>query len=61
MYAECNPCETEVRLIKELLLEALERCHWNQTHAARHLSLTRRALKLKMDRLGLKRPDETSG
>jgi DNA-binding protein Fis len=37
----------------ELLREALERCAWNQTRAAEQLGLTRRLLKLKMDRYGL--------
>jgi DNA-binding NtrC family response regulator len=39
-----------------LLLEALERAGWNQTHAAEQLRITRRALKLRMDRHGLKPP-----
>jgi DNA-binding NtrC family response regulator len=42
---------------RELLLEALERCGWNQTRAAEQLQITRRALKLKMDRHGLQPPD----
>jgi len=41
---------------REILLEALERCGWNQTRAAEQLRITRRALKLKMDRHGLKPP-----
>ena len=41
---------------RELLLEALENAGWNQTRAAEHLRLTRRALKLRMDRLGLEPP-----
>ena len=35
---------------RELLLEALERSGWNQTRAAERLRITRRALKLKIDR-----------
>jgi len=42
---------------RELLLEALENAGWNQTRAAEHLRMTRRALKLRMDRLGLEPPD----
>jgi DNA-binding NtrC family response regulator len=42
--------------VRELLLEALENAGWNQTRAAEHLRLTRRALKLRMDRLGLEPP-----
>jgi DNA-binding NtrC family response regulator len=41
---------------RELLLEALERTGWNQTRTAEQLRITRRALKLKMDRYGLKPP-----
>ena len=39
---------------RDLLLDALERSGWNQTRAAELLRVTRRALKLKMDRHGLK-------
>ena len=35
---------------RNLILEALERADWNQTRAAEQLRITRRALKLKMDR-----------
>ncbi len=41
---------------REILLETLERCSWNQTRAAEQLRITRRALKLKMDRHGLTPP-----
>jgi len=40
---------------RELLREALDLAGWNQTRAASELRITRRALKLKMDRHGLKR------
>jgi DNA-binding NtrC family response regulator len=39
---------------RTLLLEALEDSSWNQTRAAERLGTTRRALKLRIDRLGLK-------
>jgi DNA-binding NtrC family response regulator len=39
---------------RELLQEALERAGWNQTRAADLLRITRRTLKLKMDRHSLK-------
>ena len=39
---------------RELLLEALESTGWNQTRTAEQLRMTRRALKLRMDRLGLR-------
>ncbi len=38
---------------RTLLEEALERASWNQTRTAEQLGITRRALKLKMDRHGL--------
>ena len=41
---------------RTLLLEALEECDWNQTRAAERLGTTRRALKLRIDRLALKPP-----
>jgi DNA-binding NtrC family response regulator len=40
---------------RALLVEALELADWNQTRAAERLKITRRALKLRMDRHGLKR------
>jgi len=40
----------------ELLREALVREGWNQTRAAERLGITRRALKLRMDRYGLGGP-----
>jgi len=42
------------RFETELLREALEACGWNQTRAADRLGTTRRLLKLKMDKYGLK-------
>ena len=38
---------------ESLIREALERHSWNQTRAAEDLRLTRRVLKLKMDRFGI--------
>jgi two-component system, NtrC family, response regulator AtoC len=46
------------RFEADLLLEALEHAGWNQTRAAEALSITRRLLKLKMDRFGLVPPHE---
>jgi DNA-binding NtrC family response regulator len=48
------------RFEADLLLEALERVGWNQTRAAEALSITRRLLKLKMDRFGLVPPQEAA-
>ncbi len=46
--------EVVSRFEREIIRESLERQHWNQTQAAANLGLTRRSLKLKMDRFGLK-------
>ena len=48
--------ETVARFERELLREALERAAWNQTRAAADLGITRRVLKLKMDRFALDSP-----
>jgi transcriptional regulator with PAS, ATPase and Fis domain len=45
------------RFESELLREALEATDWNQTRAADRLGITRRLLKLRMDRCGLVAPD----
>jgi DNA-binding NtrC family response regulator len=45
--------EAVARFETELLREALQRAEWNQTRAAALLGITRRQLKLKMDRYGL--------
>ncbi|UCE85137.1 MAG: sigma-54-dependent Fis family transcriptional regulator [Deltaproteobacteria bacterium] len=44
------------RFERELLQEALEAAGWNQTRTAERLGITRRLLKLKMDRHGLCAP-----
>jgi transcriptional regulator with GAF, ATPase, and Fis domain len=41
---------------RALLQEALEQAGWNQTRAAERLQVTRRSLKLRMDRCGIKPP-----
>jgi DNA-binding NtrC family response regulator len=48
--------QATARFERELLREALEAAHWNQTRAAEQLGITRRALKLKMDRHRLSSP-----
>ncbi len=45
--------EAVSRFERQLLREALERHDWNQTRASAELGITRRVLKLKMDRFGL--------
>jgi DNA-binding NtrC family response regulator len=49
--------DATARFERELIEQALERADWNQTRAAEQLGITRRALKLKMDRYGLAQPD----
>jgi DNA-binding NtrC family response regulator len=49
--------EAVARFERELLREALERNAWNQTRAAAQLGITRRQLKLKMDRYGMDASD----
>jgi DNA-binding NtrC family response regulator len=53
--------ETVMRFETEILREALESHLWNQTRTASALGITRRVLKLKMDKLGIDAPDGTSG
>jgi two-component system NtrC family response regulator len=36
----------------------LEKCDWNQTHAARYLDLSRKTLIYRMERHGIRRPQE---
>jgi DNA-binding NtrC family response regulator len=45
--------ELVARFESEILREALERNEWNQTRTASRLGITRRSLKLKMDRLSI--------
>ena len=48
--------ELVARFESEILREALERNEWNQTRTASRLGITRRSLKLKMDRLTIDAP-----
>ncbi len=50
--------DTVVRFETDILRECLESHRWNQTRAANALSLTRRVLKLKMDKLGIESPED---
>ena len=50
--------ETVTRFETDILREALESHHWNQTQTANALGITRRVLKLKMDKLGIEARDE---
>ena len=40
---------------KELIVRALEKFNWNQTHAARYLDLSRRTLIYRMEKYGIER------
>jgi two-component system NtrC family response regulator len=46
---------------KELLLGALQRFNGNQTHAARYLDISRKALIYRMEKHGIKRPQAAGG
>ena len=50
--------ETVQRFESDILREALESHRWNQTKTATALGITRRVLKLKMDKLGIDEQDE---
>jgi len=52
--------ETVTRFETEILREALESHHWNQTRTANALGITRRVLKLKIDKLGIEPPEGSS-
>ena len=45
---------------KELILKALQKSDWNQTHAARYLDISRKTLIYRMERHGIRRPAEPS-
>ena len=47
--------ETVAAFEQDIIREALDRCGWNQTRAAEQLGITRRMLKLKIDKLALTR------
>ena len=51
--------ETVTRFETDILRESLESHHWNQTQTASALGLTRRVLKLKMDKLDIEAPDSS--
>jgi two-component system NtrC family response regulator len=45
---------------KELILKALEKFKWNQTHAAKYLDISRKALMYRMEKHGIQRPDHAA-
>ena len=45
---------------REIILDALKRTSYVQTHAANLLGISRRMLKYRMDTLGIGRPDNST-
>jgi DNA-binding NtrC family response regulator len=43
---------------KELIVRALEKFHWNQTHAAQYLDISRKTLIYRMEKFGLRKEQE---
>lgn len=43
---------------KEILLQALEKHNWNQTHAAKYLNITRKTLIYRMEKYGILPPSQ---
>jgi len=41
---------------RQVILKAMEKFDWNQTHAARHLGITRKMLKRRLERYGIRKP-----
>jgi two-component system NtrC family response regulator len=41
---------------RQVILQAMERFDWNQTHAARHLGVTRKILRRRLERYGIRKP-----
>lgn len=46
---------------REIILDALKRTNYVQTHAANLLGISRRMLKYRMDTLGISKPDSSTG
>lgn len=44
---------------KEILLRALQKHNWNQTHAARYLNISRKTLIYRMEKFGIRDPNES--
>lgn len=45
---------------RELILRALQKAQWNQTHAAKYLDISRKALIYRIEKHGIRRPSEFS-
>ena len=46
---------------KELIMRALARFNWNQTHTAKYLDISRKALMYRMEKHGIRRPGQHEG
>lgn len=46
---------------REILLQALQKHNWNQTHAARYLNISRKTLIYRMEKFGMHERDESGG
>jgi DNA-binding NtrC family response regulator len=44
---------------RELMLSALQKFNWNQTHAAKYLDISRKALMYRMEKHGIEKPATT--
>jgi DNA-binding NtrC family response regulator len=54
--ANRNLVEAVESFERSMILDALEKCDWNKTQAARHLGVTRRILSYKITTLGIDKP-----
>jgi transcriptional regulator with GAF, ATPase, and Fis domain len=50
--------ETVGNFERNLIIQALEKCDWVQTRAAKRLGTTRRILRYRMDKLGIPVPPQ---
>ncbi|MEW5976341.1 MAG: sigma-54 dependent transcriptional regulator [Acidobacteriota bacterium] len=46
---------------RELIVRALEKFNWNQTHAAKYLDLSRKTLMYRMDKFGIRKEQRKDG
>jgi DNA-binding NtrC family response regulator len=53
MSASHNLVEAVEAFERSMILDALEKCDWNKTQAARQLGVTRRILSYKVTTLGI--------
>lgn len=51
--------ETVGNFERNLIIQALEKCNWVQTRAAKRLGTTRRILRYRMDKLDINPPQQS--